>query len=166
MNLSTTSASSRHIVWRNWLALALGLFGLTAMVGDVIGSRTVMGLGMISMAAPCPKVFCDMDGYEGFAGEFVIHYADRNGAVQSLAITPEMYARLAGPYNRRNVYGAALAGAPILPQPMWESVFRYGFRPDGPLRQEFGMPSVATNIVVVIRTKTRDRDDSWNLQLQ
>jgi hypothetical protein len=166
MNAMINSSSSRHIVWRNWAAVALGLFGLTAMVGDVVGSRTLKGLGMISMTAPCPKVFCAMEGYEGFAGEFVIHYTDASGEPQSVALTPEQYARLAGPYNRRNVYGAALAGAPILPEPMWRSVFQYGFQPTGPLRRELGVPPDATAIAVVIHTKTHNRNDSWQLHLE
>jgi hypothetical protein len=155
--------SGRTAAWRNWAALVLGLFGLTAMVGDLLGSRALKGLGAVSVVAPFPKVFCDMNGVEGFACEFAIHYDTATGEHRREAITPELYAQLAGPYNRRNVYGAALAGAPILPAPVWESVFQYGFAPDGPLRRELGLPPDATNIAVVIHTKTRGRNGTWTL---
>ena len=163
MNPSPAMSSARSIRWRNWAALVLGVFGLTAMFGDVTGVRTLKGLGMASMTAPCPKVFCDMNGYEGFACKFTIHY-EIAGEQHKLPITPELYSRLTGPYNRRNVYGAALVGAPILPEPLWQSVFQFGFQPDGPLRQEFGVPRDATNLCVVIQTRTRNRNDQWILK--
>jgi hypothetical protein len=158
------NSSARRIVWRNWVALCLGVFGLAAMAGDLIGSRTLKGLGIVSTVAPYPKVFCDLGGYEGFASKFTIHYDNFVGEHVELPITPEVYARLAGPYNRRNVYGAALAGAPILPEAMWQSVFCYGFNRDGPLRKELGMPHDATNIFVVIQTKTKGNSKSWTLK--
>src|SRR6185436_13517128 len=89
----------KSIVWRNGLALAVGIFGLSAMVGDLIGSRSLKGLGVVSAVAPYPKVFCNMGGYEGFACEFVIHYNTTGGQTVELTMTPELYARLAGPYN-------------------------------------------------------------------
>ena len=159
-----TRSSPHGIIWRNWIALALGLFGLTAMIGDVAGSRVLKGLGFVSMAAPCPKVFCDMDGYEGFACDFIIRYSTPTGERREQLITPELYARLGGPYNRRNVYGAALAGAPILPEPLWQSVFQYGFHGDGPLRRELGVPRNAVDLEVVICTRTRGRNNAWTLQ--
>jgi hypothetical protein len=156
--------ASKSVIWRNWAALALGLFGLTAMAGDLIGSRTLKGIGAVSMVAPFPKVFCNMGGYEGFACDFVMHYDTADGRHHELPITPEVYARLTGPYNRRNVYGAALAGAPILPAAMWQSVFHYGFKPGGPLRTELGVPDDAESFSVVVRARTKGIDRTWTLK--
>jgi hypothetical protein len=161
MNASTST--DRAMRWRNIAAAMLCGFAGMAMVGDLAGSRTVKGLGAISAAAPFPKVFCEFEGMEGFANEFAVAY-EVAGSPHWLALTPEVYSRLAGPYNRRNVYGAALAGGPKLPRPVWEAVFRHGFAPDGPLRRELGIPRDATNLRVHIRTKTRGRDEAWVLQ--
>ena len=149
--------------WRNWAAAVVCALATTAMIGDVIGSRVVKGLGGVSAAAPFPKVFCEFEGMEGFAAEFTIVCETADGPC-AVPITPELYSRLSGPYNRRNVYGAAMAGGPKLPRPMWEAVFRHGFGPGGPLRVEFGLPPDATNVYVVIRTKTRNRHEQWLLQ--
>ena len=105
-----------------------------------------------------------MKGLETFASEFTLSFQLSNGTKRELPITPELYQRLTGPYNRRNVYGAALAYAPRMPQPLWEAVFCYGLKPGGPLRREFGIPDEATNVSVRIATKTQGRHDTWTLQ--
>ncbi|MBM3877671.1 MAG: hypothetical protein FJ386_13315 [Verrucomicrobia bacterium] len=161
--MNTHSPFTHSIRWSNLAAVCLCAFASIAMIGDLAGSRTLKGLGALSAAAPFPKVFCEFEGMEGFANAFTICYQS-GGADRELALTPEIYSRLAGPYNRRNVYGAALAGGPKLPRPVWEAVFRHGFAPGGPLRRELGLPGDATNIRVVIQTKTRGRDDVWLLQ--
>jgi hypothetical protein len=138
------------------------------MTGDLLGLRKLKGLGIISTAAPCPKVFCNLGGYEGFACSFEIHYETAAGEPRVTAITPELYARLRGPYNRRNVYGAALAGAPLLPEAMWQSIFRYGFDPGGPLRRELGVPPDARNLAVRIQTRAGgpEPQQTWTLRLE
>jgi hypothetical protein len=148
--------------WRNLGALAVCIFACSAMVGDTLGSRVVKGLGAISAIAPFPKVFCEFEGMEGFACDFTVRF-NIGDERRCIPITPELYARLAGPYNRRNVYGAALAGGPKLPRAIWEAVFRYGFAENGPLRRELGVPQDATNIVVIVGCKTRAAEKEWLL---
>jgi hypothetical protein len=144
--------------WRNAGAGALLLIGLTQMTGDLLGNRNLKGIGAATAIAPCPKVFCDMDGLEPFASSFTITAKGRDTI--SIPVTPELYSRLTGPYNRRNVYGAAIAGAPRLPEPIRESVFAYAFGSEGPLR-ELDLPE-NSQITLTIRTNTRGRDDVWN----
>ena len=57
----------------------------------------------------------------------------------SLLVTPEVYARLQGPYNRRNVYGAALSYGPVLPPELRDPVMRYAVCGDAPLLRELGI---------------------------
>lgn len=142
---------------RNLIAGVLLLIGLTQMTGDLTGNRALKGIGAATAIAPAPKVFCDMNGLEPFASTFVIT-AQAQETI-SFPITPELYARLKGPYNRRNVYGAAIAGAPLLPEPMRQSVFGYAFGPDGPLRHELGLGDA--RVTLTVRTNTRGRDDRW-----
>jgi hypothetical protein len=59
-------------------------------------------------------------------------------------LTPEVYGQVRGPYNRRNVYGAALAYGPVLvtddrTRPLFESVVRYALCGDAPLLRELGI---------------------------
>jgi len=150
--------------WRNAAAVVLGLLAVVQMVGDMLGVRALVGLGAAWGFSPRPKVFSDVDGMEPFASTFTLRWREASGAEREMRITPELYSRLAGPYVRRNVYGAALSYAPRLPRSLWEPVFCYGLRGGGPLRQEFGLPPSARDLTVEIRTLTRGRDESWSLQ--
>ena len=94
---------------RNALAWTLGTMGLLQMAGDVVGSRVMRGVGAATAMAPFPKVFCDMNGIEPFASKFSLIAETEDGRRTQLEITPEVYANLSGPYNRRNAYGAALS---------------------------------------------------------
>jgi hypothetical protein len=150
--------------WRNRAALAICLVGCLQMMGSVIGSVALRGIGAATAASPLPKVFSDVDGLETFASEFRLRYRGPDGTLVEMPITPALYGRLAGPYNRRNVYGAALSYAPRLPRELWEPVYCYGLAPGGPLRTELGIDPGATDISVTIRTRTRGRSDVWTLK--
>jgi hypothetical protein len=150
--------------WRTCAAVALGAIGCLQMLGYVTGSRLLRGVGAASAVSPLPKVFSDVDGLETFASEFTVRYRDARGTLRETRITPELYGRLAGPYNRRNVYGAALSYAPRLPRPLWESVYCHGLGPQGPLRSELRFGPDAREFSVTIRTRTRGRSDAWTLE--
>lgn len=94
-------------------AAALLLVGLSQMAGDLLGLPTLKGLGAATAAAPAPRVFTAVRGYEAFSTRFALDYTDAAGRAHSLPVTPERYAHVRGPYNRRNVYGAALSFAPV-----------------------------------------------------
>lgn len=150
---------------RNAAAFVLFTIGLLQMAGEACGSRTLKGLGAATAAAPLPKVFCDVAGLEPFASAFTLVGETRSGRVFEIPITPEIYARLSGPYNRRNAYGAALSFAPRLPENLWRSVARHGLREGGPLRRELGLPDDTSRLRVRIATQTRGRDDVWDLEV-
>jgi hypothetical protein len=148
----------------NIAALVLSIVGCLQMVGYLSGSRALRGIGAATAMAPFPKVFSDVDGLETFASDFILHWQDAQGGEHLLPITPELYSRMAGSYNRRNVYGAALSYAPRLPESLWSAVFCYAFGPAGPLRHDFGLPADAHDFTVEITTKTKGRNDRWMLK--
>ena len=147
----------------NVLALVVTAVGCSQMVGYLLESRPLRGIGAASCVAPMPKVFSDVNGLETFASEFQLTWTEADGRSVVLPLTPELYGRLGGPYNRRNVYGAALSYAPRMPEPLWTAVFCYAFKADGLLRREFGVPVDAKNLAVAIRTRTKNRSDVWTL---
>jgi len=149
--------------WRGVAAVFLTIVGFLQMTGYLIGSDILRGIGAATAASPFPRVFSDIDGLETFASQFILRYRDPVGRSVALEITPHVYGRLGGPYNRRNVYGAALSYAPRLPDPLWQSVFCYALAPDGPLRRELGLEPGASGFEVIIRTRTRGRNDVWTL---
>lgn len=126
--------------WSVWLLFVLAL---AQMAGDVLGIAPLKGLAAATGASPAPRVFSAVKGLETFSTRFFLEWRDSDGHEHSVAITPEVAARLRGPYNRRNVYGAVLAYGPVLStderaRPMFESVLRYALCPPARLLAELG----------------------------
>jgi hypothetical protein len=119
-------------------ALLLTL-GLLQMGGELLRLPFLKKLGAASAASPAPKVFCAKEGYEAYATRFSLEWVDRWGEVHSRPLTAEASGRLRGPYNRRNVYGAALAFGPILPESLRGPVLSYGLRGEAPVLRELGI---------------------------
>ncbi len=144
--------------------MVLLVAALTQMVGSMAGWQALAGLTAAWGISPRPNVFSDVEGLEPFSSIFSLVWRDERGAEQRLLITPPVYSRLAGPYNRRNVYGAALSFAPRLPDALWQPVYCYGLAQDGPLRRELGLPATTDDLAVEIVTRTRGRHDRWRFQ--
>lgn len=88
--------------------------GCLQIAGDLFGMPKLKGLAAATQVAPAMKVFTAHQGYETHAARFTLSWRDGQGAAHELALTPQTYAAVRGPYNRRNVYGAALAYGPLL----------------------------------------------------
>lgn len=128
----------------NRAAIILLIVGLLQMTGDVLGLPALKAIGAATVASPGPKVFSATRGLETYSSRFFPEWTDREGTAHSLVLTPEIYGRLAGPYNRRNAYGVALAYGPLLStdprtQPMFQAVIRYAFCGEAPILKELGI---------------------------
>jgi hypothetical protein len=139
-----------------YAAVGLLMVGLMQMVGDLCGLPALRGIGAVTTASPAPKVFSAVQGFETYSTRFFVEWTDTAGSPHSLQLTPEVYARLAGPYNRRNVYGAALAYGPVLAtdprtQPMFRAVTQYAFCGEAPLLRELGIDPVSLTGQVRVR---------------
>lgn len=143
------------------------------MLADVLDMPRLKGFAAATQVAPAMKVFTAHQRHETHAARFSLHWHDRSGDPQTLALDPSTYARVAGPYNRRNVYGAALAYGPILrgdpkTRAMQESVMRYAFCAPGSLGDELGVPRDARNLrMAVAPTRVdvrRDLDFAWGVE--
>lgn len=124
---------------RTALAIALGVLGLLQMTGVLLGILPLKGLAAASCASPAPKVFSAVRGFETYSTRFVLEWNEHDGTSQSVPITPELTAKLQGPYNRRNVYGAALAYGPVLPPQLRDPVMSRALCGTAPLLQELGI---------------------------
>jgi hypothetical protein len=121
-------------------AMLLIVLGVAQMTGDVLHATPLKLLAMATSASPAPKVFTAFGDYEPYTSRFFINGTE---------ITPEVYSRLRGPYNRRNVYGAVLAGGPVVPRAIREPVMRYALCDGAPLLRELGIASNGTPSVVI-----------------
>jgi hypothetical protein len=125
-------------------ALALALLGIAQMAGDLLGVRALAGLAAATAASPAPKVFSAVRGLETFTSGFVLEIRHGNGQSRRVELTPELNARLRGPYNRRNVYGAALAYGPVLAsdprtRALFEALSHNALCGRAPLLRELGL---------------------------
>jgi hypothetical protein len=139
---------------RKALVVTVGLVGLGClqMTADVLGMPRLKGLAMATQMSPAMKVFTAYDGYEAYAQQFFVDWYDAEGARHVVEITPERYSRVSGPYNRRNVYGAAFAAGPILradarTREAHDSMMRYALCSPGILRHELEVPDDAQRLV-------------------
>lgn len=151
-------------------AVALLLFGLCQMTGDLLGWDSLKGLAAVSGASPAPKVFSSVKGLETFSTRFFIEWDDTSGQVHSIQLTPELYSRMVGPYNRRNVYGAVLAYGPVLvsddrARAMFYSVASRALDGDAPLLAELGIHTPQRAGPVRIRLLPRCGADAGDLPL-
>jgi hypothetical protein len=145
-------------------AVALLVLGLAQMAGDLTGFAALKGLAAATAASPAPKVFSSVRGLETYSSRFYLEYRDRQGNEHSLLLTPALGARLRGPYNRRNVYGAVLAYGPVLlsdvrTRPLFESVARFALCDDAPVMREVGIDPTQ------LATALRVRLDPLNAEL-
>jgi hypothetical protein len=114
------------------------------MGGDTLGVFWLTGIGAVTAASPAPKVFTTVGGMEPFSTRFVLEWDERDGSTSSIELTPEVYSRLRGPYNRRNALGAVLAAGPALldsavTAAMARDVARYALSLGSPVLRELGI---------------------------
>lgn len=119
----------------------LVVLGLAQMTGEVLHAKPLQWIAAATGASPAPKVFTAFGDYEPYSARFFIDGTE---------ITPERYARVRGPYNRRNVYGAVLAGGPVVPPVLRDPVMRYALCGDAPLLRELGIDDARGRHAIVI----------------
>ncbi len=128
---------------RRW-ALAMLVLGSLQMAGDVLGVPALVGLGAASHVAPAPKVFTALGEGEPFSATFAVELEHADGHRVRVPLDRAHYARLRGPYNRRNVVGALVAGGPHLHDdealgPLFATAGRWALC-EGTLLRELGAP--------------------------
>jgi hypothetical protein len=124
------------------VAALLVLLGVAQMLGDLTGFLPLKGIAAATGASPAPKVFSAVQGLETYSTRFYLDLGH-----QRAELTPELYSRIKGPYNRRNVYGAALAYGPVLPPALRDPVMVYALCGDAPLLRELGLRATQTPAV-------------------
>ena len=153
---------------RDFAAVCLVVLGLAQMVGDLAGVPALKGLAAATCASPAPKVFSSVRGLETFSTRFTLEWDEPDGRPGALVLTPEVYARLAGPYNRRNVYGAVLAYGPALAteprtRPMFDAVLQHALCGARPLATELGLDPARLHTHVRLLYEPRPGSDMGGL---
>jgi len=152
----------------NILCLGILALGSSAMLGHILNIKPLKSIGLATGAAPYTKVFCQAKclesdrNYETFAADFSLSYLTEKGK-ETVKITPDLYQKIEGPYNRRNVYGAVIAYGPALPETMRLATFKYALTEPGTVAKELGIPPGATDFQITIDSKTKGSNNQWKL---
>lgn len=147
---------------RKALYIAVIVIGSLQMIGYLTGFKPLRGLGAVTCSSPLPLVFGEVKGVETYAADFFVRYTTAGGQDTMIQITPEMYSQLRGPYNRRNVYGAAISYGPVLPENIWQPILQHGIC-DRSLLHEMGLDATGRNYEIFISTRTAGSDSAWTL---
>src|SRR5262245_48844431 len=150
------------------LAAALLALGLVQLAGDLAGIPAIKGIGAATCASPAPKVFSAVKGLETYSTRFYVEWTDKDGAARSVELTPDVYCRMCGPYNRRNAYGAALAYGPVLAseprtRPMLQAVMNAALSGDAPLLSELGIDTRGRAGAIRVRYEPCEGSDLGDL---
>lgn len=145
--------------------------GSLQMLGDLLDLPALRGFGAATQLAPAMKVFTAHRGYETHAARFHVGWRDGSGQWVEQALSPALYGNVDGPYNRRNVYGAALAYGPLLRadargRAMQASVMHYAFCEPASMRAALRIPPDTTRLrvrVEPVRTLRPELDYSWEI---
>ena len=155
-------------------ALFLITVGSLTMLGDLLGIEAIKGLGLATHASPAPKVFTSHQGFETFSPQFQLSWKDTDGRFYQTILTREHYKNRAGPYNRRNTYGAAISYGPVLSanpstQGMLDSASHFAFCRDNNLINELMGSNVEAGTTIKIAILPRPsqqryiEDGNWTL---
>ena len=156
---------------RAWIVPALlVVLGLMQMAGDLLGIDALKGIGAVSGASPAPKVFSSVMGLETYSTDFFIEGRDAEGRRVTVPLTSERYADIRGPYNRRNVYGAALVYGPILSTEtttaaMYDAIITFALCGDAPIARELELPLDPAREPIRIRLEPQPGTDLGGLPL-
>ncbi|WP_018969278.1 hypothetical protein [Rubritalea marina] len=135
------------------------LLGCSTMLGEALSNKALKGFGLASQIAPYTKVFGiahsyeQQQAFETFACSFTLEYTLPNGERSALELSPEVYSKLRGPYNRRNVYGALLAYGPALSPELRARGLQQALLSSHAIIDELGIPEGSTDFQLTIRSK-------------
>jgi len=148
---------------KKYLYILVVVVGFLQIIGFTLKNKTIRGIGIASTSAPLPLVFTKVKDVETFSNQFFIDYTTKENQKLSLEITPKVYSKIKGAYNRRNVYGAAFSYAPLLDKKLLNTILYYSFC-DKNLISEIGLPQDATDFTVRIVSRTNSPQKVWKFK--
>lgn len=143
--------------WRLIAQILLVILGLLQSTGYILQMPKLRGVAMATTASPLPLVFSHFRGLETFSSSFQVNVVEKTNegdVSQSIILSPELYSKFPGPYNRRNVYGAVVAYGIKMTEhseaKLVQDVLTYGFCGDAPLLRSFGFKHLIKNVEILI----------------
>lgn len=152
-------SSQQKIVKNRIPALILITVGLISPIGYFFNITALKGLGLSYAISPLPLVFSDVNGFETFSAKFELNLNYVDGESEKFEISPRSIKNFSGPYNRRNVYGAAISYSPRLPSPVVQSILFSALCEPGFIKEEFAIKKDIRNIELITKSQTQGREN-------
>ena len=147
---------------RKTIYIVIVLIGFLHIIGYLSGVKVIRSIGAITAASPLPIVFTEVKGIETFASDFYLTWTNEDNSKEEILMTPALYSKIKGPYNRRNVFGAAIAYGPVLPKEIYEPILNYGLCKNV-LEEELDLKIDKESFSVLLKTRTKGRNNQWTL---
>lgn len=124
-----------------WYVLVIwGTLNSTAFIAH---NDSVKEIGFVTVSSPLPLVFSAFNGYETFATSFNLTITYQNNTIITKSLDANIYNKMTGAYNRRNVYGAIFSHGPFFDKSnlirIRQTVLNYAVCSPGIIAQEFGL---------------------------
>ena len=146
------------------------LWGAANSVAFMCHDNSIRGVGFSSVSSPLPLVFSAYQGVETFSTTFELETQLQNGTLIRMPLNSELYSRIGGAYNRRNVYGALFSHGPFFDESnliyLRDSILYYGVCEPGSLIREFGIDSQVKWFEVSIESRTIGEDRNWSISME
>lgn len=118
------------------------IWGTMNSIAFIVHYDGFKDMGFVSVSSPLPLVFSAYNGHETYSTEFNISVSYKNDTNVTVHMDGNLYNKIKGPYNRRNIYGAVFSHGPFFNNDklieMRQSVLNYAIC-KGVLAKEFGM---------------------------
>lgn len=111
--LKTKKVKSWTKIFYKVVAILVVCVGLIQTVGYVFQLANLRGIGFVSGVSPLPLVFSSFNGVETFSTDFKLSVQLKNSTVIEIDSINQIYSKIDGPYNRRNVYRAMFSYGPF-----------------------------------------------------
>lgn len=145
-------------IYKCGIITLLLLLGSMNMIGYIFDSNNMKNIAYISTSSPLPFVFTSYNDVETFSLHHELNLEYKNGTNSAILLDHKLYSKLKGPYNRRNVIGAAFShGAFFTDKRMLEirdQIFYWGFC-EGQLLDEFGIDKGLNKVTINIKSKNK-----------
>ena len=150
----------------NTMLVALIAVGCLSSVGFIFGMPTVRAVGTISVVSPLPLVFSTYYRQETFSTYFTLDIYTTNDTRIIIPMTRDVYEKIDGPYNKRNVYGVVFSHGPFFRSPeliqLRHQILHYGF-----CQKNLDIGEIdIKNMTVIIQSRTLGKEHmQWTMDL-
>ena len=162
-----------RILWGEFrmslIVLVLLIVGLLQPAGYILKSPTISGVAFATASSPLPLVFTTYNQIETFSTDFTLKGELSNGSIIIRNINKELYDRIDGPYNRRNVFGVVFSHGPFFNTEelikLRQRVLYYAICLDG-IKLDLGSHAVR-KVEIKVRSKARGFENKqWIMTIE